>query len=81
MAIGRGLHFRIMNRELFAEDLFAGVCVAHGCAPLSARKIANTVATEGEAKTTITQSVNMAHLRNGASVLGVLVVEIAPRRG
>jgi hypothetical protein len=80
MSIGRGLHFKIVDRTKFAEDLLAGICVAHGCAPLLGRALANKVATDSETKTTVTQSVNISHLRNGCSSIGLSVMEIAPRR-
>lgn len=77
---GRGLHIKIANRQVFAEDLLAGIFVAHGCAPTIARAVANAVATGGEHRTTVTQSVNMSHLRNGCGTIGVIVLEIPPRR-
>lgn len=80
MSGGRGLHIKLVNREIFAEDLLAGICVAHGCHPNIARKVANAVATAGEHKTTITQGVNMSQLRGGCGMIGVIVVEIPPRR-
>jgi L-arabinose isomerase len=80
MSIGKGLHFKIVNREEFAEDLFAGVCVAFGCSPPMNRAVANAVATGGEHKTTVTQSINISHLRGACSMIGIMVMEISPRR-
>lgn len=77
---GKGIHFKIADRSIFDEGLFAGICVAHGCAPPVARVLAKSVATTGEHKTTVVQRINMAHLRSGCGMIGVLAIEIAPRR-
>ena len=79
MALGRGIHLKLVDAKRFEANALATIISTLGCAAPTAHIVAQNVAAGGH-KTTVKPSVNLAKLRNDCATLGVIVIEIPPRR-
>lgn len=80
MAVGKGLHLKLADRGRFAQAPLADIFTSHGASSIAAQALASKIATDGGCKTTVRPSINLAHLRNDCAPLGVIIIEIPPRR-